>query len=57
MHNIWLVAKHEYGRIAKRRAFIILTLAVPVALAAVIGLAIFVENSQTSHLPLGYVDY
>lgn len=57
MPNIWLVAKHEYGRIANRRAFIILTLAVPLAIAALITLIILLENSQENHLPVGYVDH
>ncbi len=57
MPNVWLVAKHEYGRIANRRAFIILTLAVPLAIAALITLVIFLENSQENNLPVGYVDH
>ena len=56
MHNLWLVAKHEYCRTVFRRAFILATLAIPVAMAAVIALAIFVGVSGENNLPVGYVD-
>lgn len=58
MNNFWLIAKHEYKRIVFRRAFLLITLAVPIGFAALIGLIAFIEESEKSELaPIGYVDY
>ena len=56
MHNLWLIAKHEYRRTVFKRAFILATLAIPLAMVAVIALAIFVGVSGENNLPVGYVD-
>lgn len=56
MRNFWLVAKHEYRRVVIRRGFVILTVAIPLGMAALIALAILVEISGESNLPVGYVD-
>jgi ABC-2 type transport system permease protein len=56
MHNLWLIAKHEYRRTVFKRAFILVTLAIPLAMVAVIALAIFVGMSSENRLPVGYVD-
>jgi ABC-2 type transport system permease protein len=56
MRSFWLVAKHEYRRMVMRRAFLLLTLAIPVGMAALILLAIVVETSGQNTLPIGYVD-
>jgi ABC-2 type transport system permease protein len=56
MHNLWLVAKQEYKRVVGRRSFLALTLAIPLALVTLIGLAILIETSGQSQLPIGYVD-
>jgi ABC-2 type transport system permease protein len=56
MRNFWLVAKHEYRHVVMRRAFIILTLALPLGMVALIGLVILVETSGEVDLPMGYVD-
>ncbi len=56
MRNFWLVAKHEYRRTVLKRAFILLTLAIPLGMAAVIALGIFVAVSGENTLPVGYVD-
>lgn len=56
MHNIWLVARHAYRQVVGRRAFLILTLAIPLGMAALIAIAILVSGSDESELPLGYVD-
>ena len=58
MHNLWLVAKHEYTRTVVRRGFIIGTMAIPVAIIALIALMILVmENTGQDDSPLGYVDH
>jgi ABC-2 type transport system permease protein len=56
MRNFWLVAKHEYRRTVIRRGFVILTAAIPLGMAALIALAIVVNQSGQSNLPVGYVD-
>lgn len=56
MHKYWLVARHEYQRMVFRRSFFVLTLAVPLAMAAFIALIVFVETRGSSDLPIGYVD-
>ena len=56
MRNFWLVAKHEYRRMVLRRAFILVTLALPLAMVAFIALAILVAIMGENNLPVGYVD-
>lgn len=56
MDNYWLVMRHEYRRIVARRGFLLGTLAVPLAIALLIGFAVLVELSQESKDPIGYVD-
>jgi ABC-2 type transport system permease protein len=56
MRSFWLVAKHEYRRTVVRRGFVILTVAIPLGMAALIALAIVVNQSGQSNLPVGYVD-
>lgn len=56
MTNFWLVAKHEFRTTVLRRSFILLTLAVPVGLALLVGLGYLVATSGESRLPIGYVD-
>jgi len=56
VRNLWLVAKHEYRRMVVRRGFVFGTLAVPLGIVALIGLAIFVEKLGEDNSPLGYVD-
>ena len=58
MSNFWLIAKHEYKRIVFRRAFLLITLAVPIGFAALIGLIAFIKESEKSDpQPIGYVDH
>lgn len=57
MRNLWLVAKHEYRRMVMRRAFLLITLAIPVGMAAIVGLVFIIEKSGQDRSPLGYVDY
>ena len=56
MRNFWLIAKHEYRGTVFKRAFILLTLAIPLGMVAVIALAIFVAIMGENNLPVGYVD-
>lgn len=56
MRNLWLVAKHEYRRTVFRRAFILITLAIPLGMGALIAATLFVELSGENDNPVGYVD-
>jgi ABC-2 type transport system permease protein len=56
MYKLWLVAKHEYLRMVRRRSFLIGTLAVPVLMAVVIGISIAFSIGTRDDRPLGYVD-
>lgn len=56
MRNLWLIAKHEYRGTVFKRAFILVTLAIPLGMVAVIALAIFVATAGENTLPVGYVD-
>ena len=56
MRNFWLVAKHEYRRTVLRRAFVLLTLAIPLGMVALIAFAILVAIMGENNLPVGYVD-
>jgi ABC-2 type transport system permease protein len=56
MRNLWLIAKHEYRGTVFKRAFILLTLAIPLGMVAIIALTIFVVTSGENTLPVGYVD-
>ncbi len=56
MRNFWLVAKHEYRRTVFRRAFILLTLAIPLGMVALIAFVVVIEVSGENKSPLGYVD-
>jgi ABC-2 type transport system permease protein len=56
MRNFWLVAKNEYLRTVGRRAFLALTLGVPVLVAIMIGaMALIVQMSERDE-PIGFVD-
>ena len=56
MRNFWLVAKQEYKRMVFRRAFILVTLAIPLGMAVVIALAIVVALANENISPIGYID-
>jgi len=56
MRNSWLIARHEYLKTVVRRAFLILTLAIPLGMAALIGLSIAAVSVGENNQPLGYVD-
>lgn len=56
MHNIWLVARHEYRRMVVRRGFLIATAAVPIGIAALLGITFLVVTMTQNNAPIGYVD-
>ncbi len=56
LRNFWLVAGFEYRHVVIRRGFLLVTLAVPLGLALLIGVMIVYVISKTNPLPVGYVD-
>jgi ABC-2 type transport system permease protein len=56
MRNFWLVAKSEYLRTVGRRAFVLLTVGVPVVVALLIGAIALVVQMGDRNEPIGYVD-
>ena len=56
MRETWLVARHEYRRMVRRRSFLIGTLAIPLLIAVVIAITILVAERDSDARPLGYVD-
>lgn len=55
MRNLWLLAKHEYTRLARRRSFLLSTLGFPLLIALAMGLG-FLLGAQSEAATLGYVD-
>lgn len=56
MRKAWLVAKHEYLKITRKRSFVISTLAIPLSIVVMMSLVIVVLLISTDRRPVGYVD-
>ncbi|MBN1641503.1 MAG: ABC transporter permease [Anaerolineae bacterium] len=56
MRSTWLVARHEYRRMVRRRSFLLGTLAIPLLIAVVMAISVFVAIRNDDARPLGYVD-
>jgi len=57
MHNVWLIARHEYRQMVHRRAFLLSTLGIPLLLGLVIAIAILVDKaSEGGPATVAYVD-
>jgi ABC-2 type transport system permease protein len=56
MHHFWLVARQEFRTTVLRRSFLLLTLAIPLGLAVLVGMGYLVATMGQSGLPIGYVD-
>ncbi len=54
-HATWLVARHEYKRMAKRKGFLLATVGIP-ALYIIIFIILLFFMRRGSGKPLGYVD-
>ena len=57
MRKFWLVAKHEYLKTIRRRAFWLGTLGVPLLIIVVMAASIAVAVGGGDERPLGYVDH
>jgi ABC-2 type transport system permease protein len=56
MRKLWVVAKHEYAKITRKRSFLLGTLAMPLFFVAIMALTIVVAVAGEDQRPLGYVD-
>ncbi len=56
MRNLWLVARHEYRKIAGKKSFLISTIGIPILICLVMGITIVVTLTAMDRRPVGYVD-
>src|SRR5690606_4022599 len=56
MRNYWLVARHEYGKIARKRTFLLSALGFPLILTIIIAVSVVLAVGADDNRPLGYVD-
>ena len=57
MHKLWLVARHEYLKIARKRTFLLGTLGMPLFFVAIMAFSILAAIGGNSRSPLGYIDH
>jgi ABC-2 type transport system permease protein len=57
MHKLWLVAKHEYLKTIRRRAFWLGTFGLPLLIVVIIVVSATIFGSGRGSKPLGYVDH
>ncbi len=56
MRKLWVVAKHEYLKILRKRSFLLGTLAMPLFFVGIMALTIVVIVLGEDQSPVGYVD-
>jgi len=56
MRKLWVVAKHEYLKILRKRSFLLGTLAMPLFFVGIMALTIVVIVAGEDQRPIGYVD-
>jgi ABC-2 type transport system permease protein len=56
MRNFWLMARHEYRKMARTRSFWLSTLSLPFIFVAIMVVGVLAAMSGQSRLPVGYVD-
>jgi ABC-2 type transport system permease protein len=56
MRKLWRVAKHEYLKMIRRRAFWLGTLGIPLLIVVVLVISIATVEGDGNEKPLGYVD-
>jgi ABC-2 type transport system permease protein len=56
MRKLWVVAKHEYLKILRKRSFLLGTLAMPLFFVGIMALTIVVIVAGEDQSPIGYVD-
>ena len=56
MPKLWIIAKHEYLKITRKRSFVFGTLAMPLFFVAITAFAIIMVLVSEDQRPIGYVD-
>lgn len=56
MRKFWLMARHEYLKIAGKKSFLLGTMGLPVLIVVVTAVSILATMGQRGKLPVGYVD-
>jgi len=57
MPKLWVIAKHEYLKITRKRSFLLGTLAMPLFFVAIMAFAIITAITSEDQRPIGYVDH
>ncbi len=57
MSKLWLVAKYEYRKMARKKSFLIATLGVPLLIIAATVVVVLIAIRSEDSRPLGYVDH
>ena len=57
MRKFWLVARHEYRNMTRRRSFIWSTIGLPLLIAAVTAISALIATGAGEAIALGYVDH
>jgi ABC-2 type transport system permease protein len=57
MSKLWHIIKHEYTRHVFRKRFLFSLLSLPLAVIAIVGVALLVGTFSTDTTPVGYVDH
>jgi ABC-2 type transport system permease protein len=55
-NKTWLIIKHEYLKIVRRRAFVLATIGIPLFFAAIMAISILTAVDSVDARPVGYVD-
>lgn len=56
MNKTWLIAKHEYLEMIKKKSFLCVTVGTPLLMAGIMAIMFFFLIRRTSEKPVGYVD-
>ncbi len=56
MGNVWKVSVAEYTRLAHKRSFILSLVGMPLFIAVIAAIAVFVSMPKADNRPVGYVD-
>ncbi len=56
MPKLWVIAKHEYLKITRKRSFLLGTLAMPLFFVAIMAFAVIMVFASEDQRPIGYVD-
>ena len=57
MPKLWIIAKHEYLKITRKRSFVLGTLEMPLFFVAIMAFAVIMVIAGEDQRPIGYVDH